>query len=74
MRSVAGDGATISLSNQSRISLPKVVPGDKQERADKAQMLEKRVLDHEPLRLWNLPEAIGNERRRLMNSAPSSND
>src|SRR5690349_8910711 len=44
------------------MSLPKVIPGDQQESTDEPQMLEERVLDHEPIGLRNLPEAIGDKR------------
>ena len=44
------------------MSLPKVIPGDQQESTDEPQMLEERVLDHEPIGLRNLPETICDKR------------
>src|SRR5262249_24617995 len=55
-------GASMQFSNQCRNSLPQIVPGDEQKSAHEPQMLEERVLDHEPIGLRNLPEAIGDKR------------
>ena len=44
-------------------SFAQIDPGDEEESADEPQVLEERVLDHEPVGQWNLPEAVGNKGR-----------
>jgi len=50
------------FSNQFRMALPQIVPGEQQESTGEPQMLEEGVLDHEPIGLRDLPKTIGDKR------------